>query len=352
VQTLWFILVAVMIGIYVVLDGFDLGVGALHLVIARTPAERRVIRRTIGPVWDANEVWLLAGGGALFFAFPLLYSAGFSGFYLPLFMVLWLLILRAIALEFGSHINHEMWTQFWDVVFSGASAVLAIFFGAALANVVRGVPLDKTHSFFEPLWSTFDPRSAHPGILDWYTVLIAVLALCTIGMHGANYLALKTDGNICDRARGAARVMWPATIVLTALAAIATRYVRDNMFDNFKTYPWGVILPMLAIGGLVGMGFALARKRDDIALLSSTAYILGMLTSTVLALYPLVLPARNALYNLTIHNASTSEYGLEVGLRWWLVGMVLAAIYFVTVYRLFRSKVHLTDVSQLQPYRG
>ncbi len=351
-QTLWFILVAVMIGIYVVLDGFDIGVGALHLVMARTPAERRVVRRTIGPVWDANEVWLLAGGGALFFAFPALYSAGFSGFYLPLFVVLWLLMLRAVAIEFSGHVDHEMWTQFWDVVFCGASALLAIFFGAALANVVRGVPLDKTHSFYVPLWSTFDPRSMHPGVLDWYTVLIAVLAFATLCLHGANYLALRTDGDIRTRARVAGRFAWLATIVLTVLGTIGTHYVRDNMFDNFKTYPWGVILPILAVAGLLGMGYAVARQRDDVALLSSTAYILGMLTSTVFVLYPLVLPAKDAAFNLTIHNASTSEYGLEVGLRWWLVGMVLAAIYFVTVYRLFRSKVRPSDVTEAQPYGG
>ncbi|MGH9594139.1 MAG: cytochrome d ubiquinol oxidase subunit II, partial [Bryobacteraceae bacterium] len=141
-ETLWFCLVALMIAAYVVLDGFDLGAGIVHFGVARTDEERRAVLRSIGPVWDGNEVWLLAGGGTLYFAFPGLYSSSFSGFYLPLMMVLWLLILRGIAIEFRSHIDSPVWKPLWDFVFSGSSALLSIFFGAALGNVIRGVPLD------------------------------------------------------------------------------------------------------------------------------------------------------------------------------------------------------------------
>src|SRR5579862_1907035 len=156
--TIWFCLVAVMLAGYVVLDGFDIGVGILHLWIARTEAERRVLLRSIGSVWDGNEVWLLAGGGTLYFAFPALYAASFSGFYLPLIMVLWLLMLRGIALEFRSHQANPLWTSFWDAIFALASTLLAIFYGAALGNVVRGVPFDSSGRFFEPLWTNFVPR--------------------------------------------------------------------------------------------------------------------------------------------------------------------------------------------------
>src|SRR5208282_93540 len=152
---LWFCLVAAMIAVYVVLDGFDLGAGILHLFVARTDAERRTVLASIGPVWDANEVWLVAGGGTLYFAFPALYASSFSGFYLPLMMVLWLLILRGISIEFRNHIDSLVWKPFWDAVFGGASALLAIFFGAALGNVVRGVPLDDANEFFLPLWTNF-----------------------------------------------------------------------------------------------------------------------------------------------------------------------------------------------------
>src|ERR1700693_1837207 len=165
-ETIWFCLVAVMIAVYVVLDGFDLGAGIVHLLVSRTDGERRAVLGSIGPVWDGNEVWLLAGGGTLYFAFPALYASGFSGFYLPLMMVLWLLMLRGIALEFRGHVRGPVWTPLCDAVFCGASALLAIFFGAALGNVVRGVPLDASGSFFEPLWTNFRLGS-DVGILDW-----------------------------------------------------------------------------------------------------------------------------------------------------------------------------------------
>jgi len=196
---LWFWIVAVMVAAYVVLDGFDLGAGVIYLFAAKTNDERRQVLRAIGPVWDGNEVWLLAAGGTLYFAFPRLYASSFSGFYLPLTIVLWLLILRGIGIEFRAHIENRMWQDFFDVVFSGSSLLLAVFFGAALGNVVRGVPLDSTGYFFEPLWTNFK-LSSRIGILDWYTVLIAVLALVTLTAHGSYYVALKTDADLGRRA--------------------------------------------------------------------------------------------------------------------------------------------------------
>ncbi|HAX42795.1 MAG TPA: cytochrome d ubiquinol oxidase subunit II, partial [Solibacterales bacterium] len=154
---IWFCIVAVMIAMYVVLDGFDLGAGIVHLGVARNEDERRMVLKSIGPVWDGNEVWLLAGGGALYFAFPALYASSFSGFYLPLMIVLWLLILRGISVEFRNHIDNRIWKPLWDTVFCFSSALLAIFFGAALGNVVRGVPLNANGDFFLPLWTNFQP---------------------------------------------------------------------------------------------------------------------------------------------------------------------------------------------------
>jgi cytochrome bd ubiquinol oxidase subunit II len=189
-----------MIAVYVVLDGFDLGAGIVHLFVARTEARAAAGAGSIGPVWDGNEVWLLAGGGTLYFAFPALYASSFSGFYLPLMMVLWLLILRGIAIEFRNHIDSLVWQPFWDVVFGGASALLAIFFGAALGNVVRGVPLDRAGEFFLPLWTNFG-IGREVGILDWYTALVAVAAFAALTVHGALWVALKTDGELEQRAR-------------------------------------------------------------------------------------------------------------------------------------------------------
>src|SRR5580704_14193231 len=190
-QTIWFCLIAIMVAMYVVLDGFDLGAGAIHLWVARDDAERQQVIRSIGPVWDGNEVWLLAAGGTLYFAFPQLYASGFSGFYLPLMIVLWLLILRGTSVEFRNHVDSSIWLKFWDVTFSASSLFLAVFFGAALGNVVRGVPLDANGYFFEALWTNFR-LGPNTGILDWFTLVVGVAALATLALHGALWVALKT----------------------------------------------------------------------------------------------------------------------------------------------------------------
>jgi cytochrome bd ubiquinol oxidase subunit II len=343
VETIWFIFVALMIAMYVLLDGFDLGAGAIHLVAARDDRERRKIIRAIGPVWDGNEVWLIAGGGTLFFAFPVLYASSFSGFYLPLIIVLWLLMLRGLSIELRGHIVDPMWASFWDAVFFLGSSLLAIFFGAALGNVVRGVPLNADGYFFQPLWTDFNPFSDTPGILDPYTVLIGLLALTTLIVHGANFVALKTDGDLNARSRTISRRFTYATVVLTVLATAFTFWVSPWMLESFNERPYGYVLPLVAIAGLVGMVLFNLRNDDRTAFLSSGAYIIGMLTSTVFGVYPRVLPAVEPANSLTIYNASASQYGLTVGLVWWTIGMVLAAVYFVVIYRLFRGKVSLED---------
>ena len=208
-ETLWFYLVAVMVAVYVILDGFDLGAGALHLFIARKDSERRTVLQSIGPVWDGNEVWLLAGGGALVLAFPRLYASAFSGFYLPLMMVLWLLILRAISIEFRSHLNSPIWRPLWDVVFSLSSLLLAVFLGAALGNVVRGVPLGADGFFFAPLWTSFRTGGQELGVLDWYTVSVGMTSLLALTYHGAMWVILKTEGEVRERAKRAAGSMFP-----------------------------------------------------------------------------------------------------------------------------------------------
>src|SRR5215471_8752412 len=213
-ETIWFTIVSVMIAAYVVLDGFDLGAGILYLWAARDVNERRKVLHSIGPVWDGNEVWLLAAGGTLYFAYPQLYASAFSGFYLPLMMVLWLVMLRGIGIELRVHVGNPVWQGFFDVIFCVSSALLAIFFGAALGNVIRGVPLGTDGYFFEPLWTNFR-LGAHPGILDWYTVLAGVVALATLTAHGALYLVLKTDGDLARRARSTATAMWPIQLLLT-----------------------------------------------------------------------------------------------------------------------------------------
>jgi len=342
-STLWFILIAFMLTMYVLLDGFDLGAGVIHLFAAKNNVERRMILQAIGPVWDGNEVWLIAAGGTLFFTFPVLYASSFSGFYLSLFIVLWLLVLRGVAIELRSHVSEPVWISFWDGVFFIGSALLAIFYGVAMANVLRGVPLDKSHYFFEPLWTDFNPYSSNPGILDWYTILVGLLAFTTLTTHGANYIAVKTEGIVNERSRRIARLSWLATIVLAVLVTIATFSVQPLISMSFFSRPWGFIFPLIALVGLIGMSYFNIRQRDSAAFFSSGAFITGMLASAAFGLYPDVLPAVNPAYSLTIQNASASLYAQTVGLVWWSIGIVLAIIYFIITYRLFWGKVRPTE---------
>jgi cytochrome bd ubiquinol oxidase subunit II len=339
--TVWFIIVSVMIAAYVVLDGFDLGAGIIYLIAGRTTEERRKILRTIGPVWDGNEVWLLAAGGTIYFAYPQLYASAFSGFYLPLMMVLWLLMLRGIGIELRSHMGNPVWQGFFDVVFSVSSVLLAIFFGAALGNVIRGVPLDATGYFFEPLWTNFQV-GPHPGILDWYTVMAGVVALVTLTAHGALYVTLKTDGELGKRAQGIALAIWPVQLLLTLVSLVATWFVRPSIKENYLAYPIGFLIPLLVFASLVIMLTATRKGKEMQAFLASCLYITGMLVGAVFALYPVILPAStDPAYSLTIHNSAAGHHGLTVGLVWWTMGMVLTVGYFVFVYRMFRGKVQL-----------
>jgi len=336
--SLWFWIVAAMVATYVVLDGFDLGAGAIYLMAAKTNDERRQVLRAIGPVWDGNEVWLLAAGGTLYFAFPQLYASSFSGFYLPLMMVLWLLMLRAVGIEFRVHIEDRVWQDFFDVVFSVSSILLAVFFGAALGNVVRGVPLDATGYFFEPLWTNFK-LSSGIGILDWYTVLIGVMALVTLTAHGSYYVALKTEGNLSRRARGFALICWPLQFFLTFSALVATYFIRPDIMTNYGHHPIGIVVPIVVVASLAVMLWANPKGKEKLAFVASSLYIAFMLVGAAFALYPVVLPARDHQYDLTIYNTAAGSHGLSVGLVWWMLSAVLATAYFAFVYRKFRGKV-------------
>src|SRR5580658_251611 len=340
--SLWFCIIAAMLATYVVLDGFDLGAGAIYLFAAKTNDERRLVLRAIGPVWDGNEVWLLASGGTLYFAFPQLYASSFSGFHLPLMMVLWLLILRAVGIEFRAHIESHVWQSFFDVFFSVSSILLAVFFGAALGNVVRGVPLDATGYFFEPLWTNFKLDS-QVGILDWYTVLIGVMALVTLTAHGSYYVALKTGGDLGRRARGFALLCWPLQFFLTFTALVATYFIRPDITANYSRHPIGFAVPIVVVASLAVMLWANPKGKEKLAFVASSLYIAFMLVGAAFALYPMVLPARDHVYDLTIYNTAASSHGLSVGLVWWTFGAVLAIAYFVFVYRKFRGKVQVGE---------
>jgi cytochrome d ubiquinol oxidase subunit II len=328
-----------MVVAYVVLDGFDLGAGAIHLIVGKTDDERGSIVRAIGPVWDGNEVWLLAAGGVLYFAFPLLYASSFQGFYLPLMIVLWLLMLRAIGIEFRHHSHSPVWRKFFDTIFSGASALLAVFFGAALGNVVRGVPLGSDGYFFEALWTNWRV-GPNAGILDWYTVIAGVVALVALTVHGSLYVALKTTGDVNARSRKVVSMLWPVLLIVTLVSLIATLYIRPEVLANYKKLPLGFAIPVLVFGSLGALLMFHKQGKEKNAFVSSCLYLAGMLGGAAFALFPNVLPASTGeQFNLTIYNTMTGSYGMRVGFVWWCIGIVIAIGYFVFLFRMFKGKV-------------
>lgn len=337
--TLWYCLIAFMIAGYVILDGYDLGAGVLHLRIAKTDEERAQVLQSIGPLWDGNEVWLVALGGTLFFAFPRLYAVSFSGFYLAFMIVLWLLIFRGIAIEFRNHVDDPVWKSFWDVVFSVASGLLATVFGVAVGNVMRGVAPDSSGTFFLPLWTDFGV-SPPVGALDWYTSAVGVFALATLTLHGALWVALRTQGGLQARARSSARAVWPIVLATGSAVTYFTFRIQPQLARNLGRAPWGIAFPAIAIGGLIAARIFIGRRQDHRAFFASSASIAGMLASASFGIYPYVLPSiTDPARGLTVENTLAGHHGLSVGLMWWAPGMLLATLYVIYAHLKFSGKV-------------
>lgn len=338
-ETFWYAAVTLMLAVYVVLDGFDFGLGIVYPFVARTEADRRTALAAIGPVWNGNEVWLIAAGGLLFFAFPKAYAAGFSGFYLALITVLWLLIARGLALELRPHLDHVLWRQFWDVAFAAASTLLAVVLGAALGNLIRGVPLSQDGYFFVALWTDF-MTGPDPGILDWFTILMGVTSAAILAFHGANYLAMKTEGPLRGQARCAAWLTGSAVAVLVGLALTAVLFVQPSFRLNYAVHPIGYVFPFLGMAALVAALELRRRNWDAGAFYATSLLILTMLASTAWGSYPNILIATNDPANsLTVTNAIAGAYGMQVGLWWFLIGFGLIIAYQGCAHRAFWGKV-------------
>jgi len=322
-----------------VLDGFDFGTGIIYLFVARTDEERQLVLKAIGPVWKGNEVWLVAGGGLLFLAFPKVFAAGFSGFYLALNLVLWFLIMRGLSIALRSHLRNPLWRTFWDAIFSVFNLLLAVVFGAALGNIIRGVPLGPDGYFFAALWTTFTPGPI-PGILDWFTVFVGLLAVAMLAVHGANYLAIKTDAAVQTRARRIAdRGSW-AVVLLALMAVPVLLFVQPALQDGYVAHPVGCVLPLTVGAALFAAQYFRRRQRDGAVFVSWSLFILGSVGSVAWGLFPnLLIAVEDPSSSLTIHNSAASSYGLRVGLVWFGIGISLVIGYTIWVYVSFRGKV-------------
>lgn len=353
-ELFWYIILGLMLAIYVILDGYDFGVGIIHLFMAKKEEDKRLLVKSIGPFWDANEVWLIAAGGILFFAFPKVYASAFSGFYLPLIIVLWLLIFRAVGLELRGQLHNAMWEGFWDRMFGIASMLLALFFGTALGNVIRGVNLGGVekgvssydpHNFFLPLWNPeFSPKSVDLGVIDWFTVLIGVIAVITLAIHGGNWIILKTNSTLVPRLK---KVIFRLTILLSVLIIVSFTVwslVDPNPFRTFIAHPVLWIFPAIALIGLIGLFRVQHFKKEYAGFVSSTLFLLGALASSFISIFPKLLPSTNNVNpSLTIYNASAGKYGLEVGVYWWVIAAILVIAYMIIQYKIFRGKMDDVD---------
>jgi cytochrome bd ubiquinol oxidase subunit II len=332
---LWFVLLGVLLIGYAILDGFDLGVGVLHLFV-RGDTERRVVINSIGPLWDGNEVWLVTFGGALFAAFPVAYAAVFSGFYLPFMLVLFSLIGRAIAIEFRSKRSSRFWRSYWDFSFFLSSACALFIFGVAAGNVLQGVPLGPDAVFVGHL---FD-------LLGLYPLSVGVLTVATAAMHAAIYLFLKTEGELQKRIHGWMWRTFGIFLVAYLLVTIMTLVRVPHATDNFERWPATWIVVALNVLAIANIPRAIHQGRPFYAFISSSATIAALAFLFGMALFPnLVVSNVDRAYDLSIYNAASSETTLRLMAIIAVIGMPFVATYTAIVYWVFRGKVKLDSSS-------
>jgi len=334
-NSIWFILVGILLAGYAILDGFDLGVGTLHLLVKKDE-ERRVLINSIGPVWDGNEVWLVTGGGALFAAFPDVYATVFSGFYTAFMILLFVLIFRAVAIEFRSKLDAKWWRQMWDVLFSVASIFIAFLMGVALGNIVTGVPVGADKEFAGSFF----------GLITPYTVLVGLTTVALFMMHGAIYLVMKTEGEIEEKVRGWINNAIIFFVICYVSTTMATLVYYPHMTQHFKETPFLFILALLNMLAVANIPREIHHKREFNAFLSSCAAIAALLALFAVGIFPdIVISTINPAYSLTIYNAASSQKTLETMLIIALIGMPFVIGYTFMIYWIFRGKVKLDKMS-------
>ncbi len=335
-NVVWYVLFVVIIAGYLIMDGFDLGVGILHPFLAKNDTERRISLNSIGPVWDGNEVWLVLGGGALFAAFPMVYASLFSGFYMAMMLVLLVLILRTVAIEFRSKRPSARWRSTWDWVFFASSFGIALLLGVAFGNIMGGVLLDGQGNIGGTILNLLNP----------YALLVGLTTVFMLATHGAIYLSMKTDGELLARVKRWMPRLMVVFFVLNTILVIWTVAAHELIADRYLQQPWLAIFPAAALLAVVAAWFMVKRGRYFVAFLLSSAMIAGLLFSAAIGLYPnLLVSSIDTAYNLTIFNAASQPNTLTVMLIMALIGMPFVLLYTAGVYYFFRGKVQLTPQS-------
>jgi cytochrome d ubiquinol oxidase subunit II len=334
-NTLWFFLVGLLFTGYAILDGFDLGVGALHL-FTKTDEERRTLLNTIGPIWDGNEVWLVTGGGALFAAFPEVYATAFSGFYMAFMLLLFGLIFRAVAIEFRSKQPMKWWRQLWDTSFCVSSILSSLLVGVALGNIARGIPLDVRHEFIGSFW----------GLLNPYALLVGITTVALFIMHGAIYAVMKTEGKLHEKIRGWIRNTMIFFIISYVTTTMATLLYIPNMTQHIKENPCLFVVPLFNMLAIANIPREIYHKRDFKAFLSSCLAVFSLLALFGIGMYPDMIFSNPLPENsLNIYNAASSARTLKIMLIIAAIGVPLVLAYTSTIYWIFRGKVKLDHSS-------
>ncbi|MDG2195032.1 MAG: cytochrome d ubiquinol oxidase subunit II [Polaribacter sp.] len=353
-EIFWYLIITIVLVVFFILDGYDFGAGIIHLFVAKKEEDKVVIAKSAGLFWDSNEVWLVVAGGMLFMAFPTFYAVFFSGFYLPLIIVLWLMIFRAIGLEFRGQFNYQMWKDIWDKAFGVSSLLLALFFGITIGNILRGVNLGgiqngvaayEGHYFFLPLWnSDFSPITENPGVIDWFTIIIGIIAVITFAIHGANWIILKTNSSINNQLKTIIFRLNLVLLGLTIFSLIVWKTINPKALNNFIENPFLMLFPALYLFGLFGLFFVKRIKKDFHRFALSSLLIFGGITSSLASMFPVILPSRNLINeSLTIYNTSASQYGLSVALSWGVIGFLLLFCYLIIQKRLLGGKIDKMD---------
>jgi cytochrome d ubiquinol oxidase subunit II len=334
-NTIWFILIGVLFTGYAMLDGFDLGIGALHL-FTKDDTERRTLLNAIGPVWDGNEVWLITGGGALFAAFPNVYATVFSGFYLAFILLLVALIFRAVSIEFRSKQPMRWWRQTWDTGFSTGSLVASLLIGVALGNIAWGIPIDERGEF----------AGTFLGLLKPYPILIGITTVALFMMHGAIYGALKTEGALHDKLRRWAMRSILLFVICAAATTVATLFCVPHMTEHVRANPWLFVVVLANLLAIANIPREFHHGRDWRAFLSSCAAMITLMALFGLNMYPnLVYSLPNPENSLTIYNAASSPKTLGIMLIIACIGMPLVIAYTISIYWIFRGKVKMDRTS-------
>jgi cytochrome d ubiquinol oxidase subunit II len=329
---IWFLLLAIIVAGYLILDGFDLGVGILHPFGGKTDEERRMSLNSIGPVWDGNEVWLVLAGGVLFAAFPFVYASLFSGLYTAFMLVLLVLILRTVAIEFRSKRASRGWRSTWDVIFFLASLGIALLLGVAFGNIMQGVKLDESG----------DIRGTILDLLNPYALLVGLTTVFMLATHGAIYLSMKLEGEQLARVKRWIPRLIIIFFVLMTLLVLVTVAQRLPISERYLQEIWLVIFPLAALISAVTGWFMVRRERYFTAFVCSGLMIALLLISAAIGLYPnLLISSINPQYNLTIFNSASESNTLTVMLVIALIGIPVVLLYTLGVYYFFRGRVKL-----------